>query len=146
MITCTFAGHRAAVDAADEWAIPEALAEAVEALLAQDDAFQFYFGGMGWFDLLCAREVRRAKLAAPGKRIELALVQPYPRKIEGEDIYDAAFVPEELRKLPPRAAIPARNRWLVEHSQHLIAYVRRAGGAATTLHLARARGLAIHEL
>ena len=103
MITCTFAGHRAAVEAADEWAIPEALAGAVEELLKLDDAFQFYFGGMGWFDLLCAREVRRAKLAASEKRI-------------------------------------------VEHSQHIVAYVRRDGGAAATLRLARARGLIIHEL
>lgn len=146
MITCTFAGHRAAANAADEWAIPAALAEAVEALLALDDAFEFYFGGMGWFDLLCAREVQRAKLAVPGKRIKLTLIQPYPRKIEGEDVYDAVIIPNELRKLPPKAAIPARNRWLVEHSQHLIAYVRRDGGAATTLRLARAQGLIIHEL
>ena len=76
----------------------------------------------------------------------MVLVQPYPRKIEGEDLYDEVFIPEELRTLPPKAAIPARNRWLVEHSQHIVAYVRRDGGAATTLRLALARGLTLHEL
>ena len=42
--------------------------------------------------------------------------------------------PEDWKTVSKRAAIPRRNRWLVDHSDYLISYVtRNIGGAAQTL-------------
>lgn len=110
MLNCAFAGHRAAVDAMDEFRIPRALAAAIEELLGRDEVFCFYFGGTGWFDRLSARVVRRAKLSMPEKCIRLALVLPYARGVGDASLYDEILVPEELQQLKPHAAIPERYR------------------------------------
>lgn len=147
MITCTFAGHREPASKQDALAIPSRLASAVGQLLKSDDEFRFYFGGMGWFDETSLREVWYARREWQDKRIELVLVQPYERRVASRQLYDEVLLPDELRALDPRAAIPARNRWLIEHSDCLIAYVRRdAGGAAATLRHARSRGIRILQL
>ena len=147
MITCTFAGHREPECKRDVLAIPSLLDAAIGQLLKTDDEFRFYFGGMGWFDELCLREVWYARREWRDKRIVLSLVQPYERKVAGRQLYDEILLPDELRALHPRAAIPARNRWLIEHSDCLIAYVRRdAGGAAATLRCAREHGIRILQL
>lgn len=147
MITCTFAGHREPVSRRDALVIPSSLALEIGRMLKMDDEFRFYFGGMGWFDEVSLREAWYARRESRGKRVELILVQPYDRRIAGAELYDEILLPEELRILHPKAAIPARNRWLIEHSDHLIAYVRReTGGAAATLRHARERGIHITEL
>lgn len=147
MLTCTFAGHREALDRADEFRVPRALLATLIDLLEQDEELCLYFGGMGWFDHLCAEVAWKLKRDAPEKRIRLVLVQPYARRVGDRERYDEIIIPEPLRNLNPRAAIPARNRWLVEHSERLIAYVHRStGGAAATLRYAQERGLEIHYL
>ena len=147
MITCTFAGHREPLTTIDALLIPNRLHASLEELLKLDVQFHFYFGGMGWFDRQCARAVQDIKRLHPEKEIQLTLVLPYPRKIEDADLYDEIHIPDEIRPLHYNAAIPARNRWLVEHSQHLIAYVAHSsGGAAKTLECARERGLTVRNL
>ena len=146
MITCTFAGHREPLTSTDAMIIPDRLQAALEELLKLDGQFHFRFGGMGWFDQQCARAVRSAKRLHPEKEIQLTLVLPYPRKIEDADLYDEILIPDEVKSLHYRHAIPARNRWMVDRSQFLIAYVSRGGGAATTLQRARERGLTIWNL
>ena len=147
MITCTFAGHREPLTIKDALYIPDRLQAALDDLLKLDDEFLFYFGGMGWFDQQCIRAVQSAKRLHPEKEIQLTLVLPYPRKIEDADLYDEIHIPDEIRSLHYKAAIPARNRWLVERSQYLIAYVAHSsGGAAKTLECARERGLTVRNL
>ena len=147
MITCTFAGHREPVSKRDVLAIPSSLALAIGRMLKADDEFRFYFGGMGWLDEISLREAWYARRETRGKRIELILVQPYERKVAGQQLYDEILLPEELLTLHPKAAIPARNRWLIEHSDHLIAYIRReTGGASATLRYARERGIDVINL
>lgn len=138
MLTCTFAGHREALERADEFRVPRALLATLESLLERDDEFCFYFGGMGWFDRLSAQVVHRAKLAAPGKRVRLVLVQPRARRAGDRELYDEVIIPRGLRNFDPHAAILERNRWLVEQSQILIAYIYRPDGdVAAMLRYAR---------
>ena len=147
MIACTFAGHREPFTTIDATRIPNYLHEALDDLMKLDNRFHFYFGGMGWFDEQCARAVHSIKKLHPEKEIQLTLILPYPRKIEDADLYDEIHIPDEIRPLHYKAAIPARNRWLVEHSQYLIAYVAHSsGGAAKTLECARERGLTVRNL
>ena len=102
---------------------------------------------MGWFDRQCARTVAGIKRLHPENGIQLQLILPYQRKIEDEILYDEILIPDEIKRLHYKAAIPARNRWLADRSQYLIAYVRHtSGGAARTLQYARERGLTIWNL
>ena len=51
--------------------------------------------------------------------------------------YDNVILPPALHGVHPKAAITARNRWMLENSDLLVAYViREKGGAATCLHMA----------
>ena len=120
---------------------------ALDDLMKLDTEFHFYFGGMGWFDQQCARAVYGAKKLHPEKEIQLMLVLPYRRKIENENLYDEILIPDEIKRLHYKAAIPMRNRWLVDRSHYLIAYVKNnTGGAAKTLQYAFESSLTVWNL
>lgn len=58
--------------------------------------------------------------------------------------YDDVIIPQELTGVHYRAAIPLRNRWLVEHSDLIISYlVRRDGGAFQAIQYAESCGKTI---
>lgn len=142
MITCTFAGHREIFGAA-----LTKVENALESLLKDDDTLLCYVGGMGEFDALCTAAVRKLKRDYPHKNIRLVLVLPYMQnKINKyreycETEYDDVLIPLELADIHYKQAITARNKWLVAHSDYLIAMVwRDFGGAYTTLQYAKKRG------
>lgn len=147
MTTCTFAGHREVYQAN----ISEKLDEAISKILSSgDSAFQFLVGGMGKFDEMCASAIRSAKKKYPNLEITLSLVLPYMKQEVNESkdyyelLYDDVIIPFELAGVHYKSAITKRNRWMVEQSDWLIAYVyREFGGALTTLHYAEKQGLQI---
>ena len=58
-----------------------------------------------------------------------------------ETSFDDILIPAELVEIHYKRAIPARNRWLVDNSDYLIAMVwRDFGGAYTTLRYAQKQG------
>ena len=139
-IACTFAGHRE-IYAAD---ISERVDAAIESILRVDTDFTFYTGDMGAFDRICAGAVRRAQRAHPNLNSKLILVLPYlteslhTNKAYYESTFDSILVPTELIGAHYKGAIQKRNRWMVNHSDYLIAYVRQNfGGAYQTLQYAR---------
>ena len=55
--------------------------------------------------------------------------------------FDDAFVSDTLAKVPYKAAIVCRNRWMAQQTDFVIAYVIRAeGGAYTAVEYARKKG------
>ena len=149
MLVCTFAGHRII----NEDKIGPLVTAALEKLIARDDDLLFYTGGMGDFDLLCGRLVRRAKRQHPKKRIRLVLVEPYMKASINTDrerlfsLYDDVQVPIELAGCHPKSAIGKRNRLMVDRADCLIACVTRDdGGAYQTLQYARRRGIEIIDV
>lgn len=149
MTTCTFAGHREVYKSH----ISDKLDEAIEQVLKTDDCFSFLVGGMGDFDGLCASAVRKAKRLHPEKQISLELVLPYltqelnESKEYYEQFYDNVVIPIELAGVHYKSAITKRNRWMIEQSSIVIAYVYRDfGGAFTTLKYAKKKGLQIINL
>ena len=61
--------------------------------------------------------------------------------------YDNIIVPFELAGVHYKSVITKRNRWLVDNSDWLIAFVYRDfGGAYTTLRYAEKKGLQIVNL
>jgi len=77
------------------------------------------------------------------KQITLVLVLPYfsqelnTNKEYYEQFYDDVVIPSELADVHYKAVITKRNRWLIEQSDILIAFVyRNFGGAYTTINYA----------
>ena len=149
MKVCTFAGHREVYQAN----ISEMLDEAISKIINTDDNFRFLVGGMGEFDGMCSSAVRRAKRKYPNKEIRLELVLPYlthelnENKLYYETSFDDVVIPIELAGVHYKSAITKRNRWMVEQSDWLIAFIYRDfGGAYTTLRYAEKKGLQIINL
>ena len=61
-----------------------------------------------------------------------------------ESLYDGIIIPQELLGIHPKAAITKRNRWMVDQSDLLIAFVQRDfGGAYETLKYARRKKVSV---
>ena len=149
MIHCTFAGHREILHSG----IEKRLGEALDTLFSLDNSFLFYNGGMGAFDTLCAEYIRKMKSIHPEKRIESLLVIPYmQQRLNTEraylhSLYDGILMPADLENCHYKAAIALRNRWMVDHSQYMIAYIHRSfGGASTAFRYAETRNLTIFNI
>ena len=105
-------------------------------LKAIEEGFDvFYTGAMGEFDAQFSTAVRRAKARYP--QIKLICVKPYftndinTNKEYYTALYDDIIIPPEIIGIHYKAAIKARNRWMVNHSDLIISYViRDYGGAA----------------
>ena len=100
MKTCFFIGHRET----GERILP-ALAQEIERHVTEYGVTEFVVGHYGGFDRLAASAVREAKII------------PVP---EG---FDGTFYPPGMETVPKRAAIVRANRYMLEHSSYLIAYV-----------------------
>ena len=139
MICCGF-GHRMML-----MDIEKPLREVLERLVEERGVRVFYIGGMGEFDELFARTVRRMKREYPSLR--LVLVMPYLTerlnmdKAIYEAQYDEMLIPAEMDGIHPKAAIGLRNRWMVDRSDIVIAALHRNfGGAAETVRYAEKVG------
>lgn len=51
-----------------------------------------------------------------------------------------------MERVPRRLAILKANRYMVEHSDCIIAYIRRPGNARNLLEYARKRGIPVWEV
>ena len=96
---------------------------------------ELLLGGYGAFDrfsLGCCKRLRRYN-----PNVKLVLVTPYPDRMPDDRAeYDEAVYPP-LEQTPPRFAISARNRWMVDRAEIIIAYVNRTtGGAAKAIEYA----------
>ena len=108
---------------------------AVTQKLIEQGATTFYLGGYGAFDFLAASVLRAQKKRYP--QIELILVLAYLNTGRNPPGYDSPVSPP-LETTPRRFAISHRNRWMVEASDVVVAYVLHDwGGAATTLRCAK---------
>lgn len=106
----------------------------------------FLNGGMGGFDWMCARVVSDLKKSYP--QIRNYLVIPYLTfNIAELKYFDDIIYPEGFEKYHFKAAIPARNRYLVDNAAYALCYVTHGwGGAAQTLKRAQKKGLTIINL
>lgn len=103
--------------------------------LIQQGADEFFLGGYGHFDFLCASVLREMKKDHP--HIRLVLVLPYLNSSMLTEGYDETVYPP-LESVPKRFAIVRRNEWMIRESDIVVAYVIRGfGGAARTLDYAR---------
>ena len=125
--------------------VEKPLREVLERLVEEHGVTVFYSGGMGEFDALFARTVRVLKRDYSSLR--LVLVMPYlTRRLNAdkayyETQYDEILIPAELDGVHPKKAIGLRNRWMVDHSDFVVAALHRNyGGAAKAIQYALEAG------
>lgn len=138
--TAMFIGHR------ECFGLDEARVQTEIERLIHVGVITFLCGGMGAFDWLCARLVYQAKQRYPA--VTGILVIPYLSfRIRERKYFDEVLYPEGFEKYHFKAAIPARNRFLVNHSSYALCYVDHDwGGAAKTYRLAMRQGLQMINL
>lgn len=134
--TCFFIGHREAPDG-----LLPILAKIVEQHITKYDVSDFYVGQYGAFDRLAARAVIDAKKRHPKVTLTILLsYYPADRLLKLPDGANGSLYPLCMEEVPKRVAIPRANRWMVDHSTHLIAYVwHPASNARKLLDYARTR-------
>ena len=144
--SCCGFGHRVLLTD-----VEKPLREVLERLVKEHGVTVFYTGGMGEFDSLFARTVRVLKRDHPSLR--LVLVMPYlTRRLNAdkayyETLYDEILIPAELGGVHPKKAIGLRNRWMVDHSDFVVAALyRNYGGAAETMRYAKKQDKAVINL
>lgn len=116
---CFFIGHR---DAPKK--LRAALDSAVEQHITDFGVTQFVVGHYGQFDQMAARAVAAAKSRHP--EVTLTMLLPYhpaEQPIELTEEFNDSFYPFEAERIPRKVAIVRANRYMVEHSDYLIAYV-----------------------
>ena len=129
MKSCFFIGHRE---------VPEnlapLLAEAIERHITELGVAEFVVGGYGAFDRMAARQLAVAKELHP--EINIMLLTPYhpsERKIRLPEGFELTYYPPGMENVPRRLAIVRANRYMIEHSDYLIAYVWQATSNAREL-------------
>ena len=142
MKACCGFGHRNIFEN-----IGDRLDSAVETAIQQGCEI-FYTGAMGEFDSLCSSAVRKAKKSHP--HIKLICVKPYFTNDINTDsdyynaMYDDVIIPPELIGVHYKAAIKARNRWVIDNSDVILIYtVRNYGGACEAKRYAQHENKAI---
>ena len=129
MGSCFFIGHRETPDR-----VYPTLLETIERHITEYGVSEFVVGRYGNFDRLVIWALSQAKRAHPD--ITLMLMTPYypvNRKVDLPEAFDALFYPPDLETVPKRLAIVRANRYMVERSDFLIAYVRHPASNAREL-------------
>lgn len=133
---CFFIGHR---DAGQE--ILPLLLDTVEYHITQLGVKEFLIGNYGAFDRMAARAVCTAKERYPDiEMLQLLPYHPAERPIDLLNGFDGSLYPEGMESVPRRFAIVRANRYAVDRSDYLIAYVwHSASNSLNLVEYAQAR-------
>lgn len=129
----TFCGHSKIYGNAD---LTNRIIQILDTEIPQGDV-EFYLGAYGDFDNQALKACQKFKQKHP--RAKIYFITPYldekffqTRNIEKSEFDSIIFPP--IEKVPKRYAIIERNKWMVNKSRLVIAYVNYSwGGAAKTL-------------
>ena len=143
MQTCFFIGHREAPED-----IYPALHDAVLRYIEVYGVTDYVVGHYGRFDALAVCAVRAAKRIHPDVRLSLLLpYHPAERKVWRPEQYDSLFYPPDQETVPRRVAIVRTNRYMADHSTHLIAYAwHPASNARELVDYAMRRSICVTNL
>lgn len=120
MFACTFFGHGDSPDG-----LFPILKDTIVNLLIHHQVTVFYVGTHGNFDTMAYRAVKELQVEYPEIRVYRVLA--YMPK---EEIADS-ILPEGIELVHPKYAISWRNKWMLDHTDYVIAYTtHNYGGAA----------------
>ena len=138
MSACTFFGHR---DCPYEKYL--SIFQATKTLILEKDVSCFYVGTQGNFDYLVFQALCALKNEFPDIQVHSVLAY----KPRTQNLHPYTVLPEGIELVHPRYAIPWRNRWMIDHSDYVIAYVtHNFGGAARFVDEAKRKGKTVINL
>lgn len=115
-MTCTFFGHRDTPTA-----VRGTLYNTVTKIIEEKNVTDFYVGNHGNFDRLALSVLKELSKEYP--QISYYIVYAYLPDHSEED-FSHTIYPEGIETVPKRFAIHFRNKWMIEQSDIVIAYVR----------------------
>ena len=130
-ITCCGFGHRLVLSN-----VEGELLTLLTHLIEEEHVHTFMVGAQGEFDTLFAKTVRILKKKHP--TVKLLLVLPYlsntlnKEKDYYEKAYDEIIIPATTEGKHYKSAATLKNRFMVDQSSIVIAYLRRDFGGAYT--------------
>ena len=114
--TAVFIGHNECYGVTSEQ-----IKEAIVSLIDKG-VTEFLSGGQGGFDRLCGRCVYELKKEYP--HISNYLVIPYLSfNVYNDELFDSIIYPDGFEKYHFKAAIPARNKFMVDNASYAICFV-----------------------
>ena len=136
--SCFFIGHR---ETSEE--IYPVLCAAVEEHIVHYGVTEFIVGRYGCFDVLAAKAVKTAKQNHPKVKLTLLLsYHPAECPIPVPDGFDSTYYPPGMENVPRKVAIVRANRYMVDHTDFLIAHVwHPASNAQKILQYAQRKSL-----
>ena len=120
---CTFFGHRNCPSS-----ICDSLKKVIADLIINENATRFYVGNNGNFDILVFHILEELKKEYPHIRYEIVLA--YIPTTKSTAKLPNTILPDGIENIPKRFAILYRNKWMITHSDAVIAYVRKTYGGA----------------
>ena len=138
MSACTFFGHKDC---------PETkysnILQAIQNLIKEKKVLTFYVGTQGNYDTLVYRALCCMRADFPQIRIYRVLA--YMPK--DNCLISDSILPEGVELVHPRYTISWRNRWMIDRSDYVIAYItRNYGGAARFVDEAKRKGKTVINL
>ena len=129
IFTVSLFGHR---DITDLRHLDTTMCLVIEELIKTKSYVSFLIGRNGEFDEYTASVIKRIQKKHGKENSEIRLILPYVVKdVEFyENYYDNILIPECVAGLHPKSAIKKRNRWMIEQSDLVIAYLERENGGA----------------
>lgn len=120
-MVCTFFGH---ANAPKE--IEPIIKSTLVDLIENKDVTTFYVGNHGNFDYMAAKVLQElSEIYSINYYIVLAYM---PKKNEISDSH--TLLPEGIELVHPKYAISWRNKWIIDKSDYVVAYIRRNFGGA----------------
>ena len=104
----------------------EIVKKSIQNLITEKKVLSFYVGTQGNFDSLVYRSLCFLRTGFPQIRVYRVLA--YLPK--GNDTILDSILPEGIEITHPRYAISWRNRWMIDRSDYVIAYVAHSFGVA----------------
>ena len=139
-MTCCFFGHKDTPSS-----VYDKLKEVVEKLIVEDGVTSFLVGNQGHFDSLVLSALRRLKEMYPHINYNVVLAYMPAEKEEWNPYkFGETMLPEGIESVHTRYAISWRNKWMVNESDVIVAYITHSwGGAAKYVELAQRKGKTI---
>ena len=143
MALCTFFGHR---DCPNNLYVP--LRNKIEELILNCNVDLFYVGNNGNFDAMVKEALKELKITYPSIQyyVVLAYMPTKADEYAQGKICDTLY-PFGIENVPKRFTISWRNKWMVKHSDFVIAYVKHSfGGAASFVDYTQKSGRSVIDL
>ncbi len=117
MSSCTFFGHRDA-----PVALKDKLKNIIISLIEKEKVNEFYVGNHGNFDFMVGEILKELSKIY---KINYSVVLAYIPIHNSQNKHDKnTLFPEEIEKSPKIFAINNRNKWMINHSDIVVTYVK----------------------